>query len=115
MIVIDNHIVILNFYFCTLTAIEFGCGYRLGQTIALMMALDRFIAIWRPTIYAKRQGSVNFLCRSYSHRSPRGGGTVPPSLTNHPRISRFYSHSSIHPEGPVYSPYWQTIHTLLFI
>jgi hypothetical protein len=112
MIVIDNHIVIINFYFCTLTAIEFGCGYRLGQTIALMMALDRFIAIWRPTIYAKRQGSVNFLCRSYSHRSPRG---VQYPITIYPRAFRLYSHSSIHPEEPVYSPYWKTMDTLLFI
>uniref|UniRef100_A0A914DXG3 G-protein coupled receptors family 1 profile domain-containing protein n=1 Tax=Acrobeloides nanus TaxID=290746 RepID=A0A914DXG3_9BILA len=32
-------------------------GYRTGQTIALLMAFDRLLAIWKPTFYAQRQGN----------------------------------------------------------
>ena len=50
-----------DFYWCTVVTIIWIGGYRIGQTIALMIALDRFFAIAMPTFYMKRQGNVRDL------------------------------------------------------
>ena len=60
MVMMDNRIIVLNFYFCTFVTIPFACGYRVGQSIALIMALDRLFAIWRPIEYAIQQGKASF-------------------------------------------------------
>jgi hypothetical protein len=46
--------------FCTIFFCPFACGFRIGQTIALLVAFDRFLAIWKPVFYAHRQGKVRF-------------------------------------------------------
>uniref|UniRef100_A0A914E0G5 G-protein coupled receptors family 1 profile domain-containing protein n=1 Tax=Acrobeloides nanus TaxID=290746 RepID=A0A914E0G5_9BILA len=53
---VDNNIIEFNVIFCTFTVGLFAFGYRLGQTNALLIALDRFMAIWKPVAYANRQG-----------------------------------------------------------
>jgi hypothetical protein len=59
---IGNNIVKLNFMFCSIpTAIIFATSYRLEQPIALMIAMDRLIAIWKPIWYNNNQNYVNFL------------------------------------------------------
>ena len=60
MVVMDNMLPGLNFYSCIILYMPFAWGYRVGQVIALIMAIDRFIAIWKPTLYAKSHGYVRF-------------------------------------------------------
>uniref|UniRef100_A0A914DJE5 G-protein coupled receptors family 1 profile domain-containing protein n=1 Tax=Acrobeloides nanus TaxID=290746 RepID=A0A914DJE5_9BILA len=52
----NNLIVYIPTYTCSLLTIPFVMGYRVGQAIALMIALDRFVAIWKPFSYNKYQG-----------------------------------------------------------
>ena len=54
-----NYSLDYGFYWCTIVTAPWICGYRAGQTIALLVAFDRFLAIARPTFYAKRQGNVS--------------------------------------------------------
>lgn len=49
-----------NLVYCTLTGGLCAFGYRIGQTVALLIALDRLMAIWKPMIYAKKQGHVSW-------------------------------------------------------
>uniref|UniRef100_A0A914BUX4 G-protein coupled receptors family 1 profile domain-containing protein n=1 Tax=Acrobeloides nanus TaxID=290746 RepID=A0A914BUX4_9BILA len=57
MIVMDNNIVGFSFVLCNVLQIPYGLGYRIGQTIACMMACDRLIAIWKPIFYARWQSN----------------------------------------------------------
>ncbi|KAI1698443.1 7 transmembrane receptor (rhodopsin family) domain-containing protein [Ditylenchus destructor] len=58
IVVMDNTILEINFYFCnSLTAI-WVCAYRTGQVVALLIALDRVVAIYKPVFYSLRQGNV---------------------------------------------------------
>ncbi|KAI1697759.1 7 transmembrane receptor (rhodopsin family) domain-containing protein [Ditylenchus destructor] len=58
IVVMDNTILEINFYFCdSLTAI-WVCAYRTGQVVALLIALDRLVAIYKPVFYSQRQGNV---------------------------------------------------------
>jgi hypothetical protein len=53
------NIVQFNFIFCSISVnIIFAVSYRLEQSIALMIALDRLIAIWKPVWYNKIQNNV---------------------------------------------------------
>jgi hypothetical protein len=54
----NNLIVYFPFYTCSFLTIPFATGYRTGQAIALMIALDRFVAVWKPLSYNKLQSSV---------------------------------------------------------
>uniref|UniRef100_A0A914DDH2 G-protein coupled receptors family 1 profile domain-containing protein n=1 Tax=Acrobeloides nanus TaxID=290746 RepID=A0A914DDH2_9BILA len=57
LLAFDNTILGFNFIMCQFVSTPFGVSYRIGQSIALMMAVDRLLAIWRPTYYAKKQGN----------------------------------------------------------
>jgi hypothetical protein len=59
----NNNIIEFNVIFCTFTGGFLPFGYRLGQMNALLIALDRFMAIWRPITYANRQGHVSTACK----------------------------------------------------
>lgn len=54
----SNDIFVFGLTFCTFVGGASAIGYRTGQTIALLIALDRFLAIWKSTYYARRQGKV---------------------------------------------------------
>uniref|UniRef100_A0A914CYF1 G-protein coupled receptors family 1 profile domain-containing protein n=1 Tax=Acrobeloides nanus TaxID=290746 RepID=A0A914CYF1_9BILA len=53
---------IMNFdlSFCFWVGGLCSVGYRIGQTIALLMAVDRLLAIWKPGFYATRHVNVTF-------------------------------------------------------
>jgi hypothetical protein len=53
---------IINFdlSFCFWVGGLCSVGYRIGQTIALLMAIDRLLAIWKPGFYATRHVNVTF-------------------------------------------------------
>jgi hypothetical protein len=61
MVAINHLIVYIPFYACSLITFPFAIGYRTGQAIALMIALDQFIAVWKPFLYNKFQKSVKFI------------------------------------------------------
>lgn len=54
----NNTIMDFNIAFCVVVGGFCALGYRIGQTIALLMSFDRFSAVWKPVLYAKRQGNV---------------------------------------------------------
>jgi hypothetical protein len=54
-------IINFNLSFCFWVGGLCAAGYRIGQTIALLMAVDRLLAIWRPGFYAKRHANVTFI------------------------------------------------------
>lgn len=57
----NNLIINIPFLVCSFLVIPFASGYRVGQAIALMIALDRFTAIYRPLIYNRLQNRVGLL------------------------------------------------------
>lgn len=62
LVAIENNIVEFNFMFCsTSISIIFAVCYRLESFIALMIAIDRLTAIWKPIWYNNNQNYVNFL------------------------------------------------------
>jgi hypothetical protein len=60
ILLISTNFVIINFIpiFCTFVGAMFSFGYRVGQLIALLLAFDRFLAIYKPNYYAQRQDKV---------------------------------------------------------
>uniref|UniRef100_A0A914E5Z5 G-protein coupled receptors family 1 profile domain-containing protein n=1 Tax=Acrobeloides nanus TaxID=290746 RepID=A0A914E5Z5_9BILA len=54
-----TNLTIINFdlSFCFWVGGLCSAGYRIGQTIALLMAVDRLLAIWKPGFYAKRHAN----------------------------------------------------------
>ena len=54
-------IINFNLSFCFWVCGICSAGYRIGQTIALLMAVDRLLAIWKPGFYAKRRVNVTFI------------------------------------------------------
>jgi hypothetical protein len=59
---INSRIIYVDFFLCTfLIPIPFSAGYRLAQVVALIIAIDRLIAIWKPVFYSKKQSNVRFL------------------------------------------------------
>ena len=53
-------IINFNLSFCFWVGGLCSAGYRIGQTIALLMAVDRLLAIWKPGFYATRRINVTF-------------------------------------------------------
>lgn len=44
--------------FCLFLGLPHFVGYRVGQLVAMLLAFDRLLAIWKPILYVKRQGTV---------------------------------------------------------
>ena len=80
LMIIDFHIVL-----CSFVGGPCSLGYRIGQTIALLLAVDRLLAVWKPLFYKKRQGDVSFsktLLSPYMNKGSRpytGNGKPPRS------------------------------------
>lgn len=55
---VNSTIIDFSLIFCTFVGGFCSSGYRVGQIIALLMALDRFLALWKPKFYARRQRNV---------------------------------------------------------
>lgn len=58
---IQAYVINFGYLYCSFVGGLCSFGYRIGQTIALIMAFDRFLAIWRPGFYAMRQGKVRVM------------------------------------------------------
>jgi hypothetical protein len=59
VVAINYNIVKFNFVFCSISIpVIFAVSYRLEQAIALMIAIDRLAAIWKPVWYNKNQNYV---------------------------------------------------------
>lgn len=59
MYAMNNLIVYIQLLVCSFITLPFAVGYRVGQAIALMIAIDRFVAVWKPLSYSKFQNSVS--------------------------------------------------------
>jgi hypothetical protein len=59
VVAINYNIVKFNFIFCSISIpVIFSVSYRLEQAIALMIAIDRLAAIWKPVWYNNNQNYV---------------------------------------------------------
>ena len=47
--------------FCLFLGLPHFVGYRVGQLVAMLLAFDRLLAIWKPKFYALRQENVGLL------------------------------------------------------
>ena len=67
-VAISYNIVEFNFVFCSISVPAiFAVSYRLEQAIALMIAIDRLAAIWKPIWYNNNQNYVkNYLMQQVS-------------------------------------------------
>ena len=58
-VAINYNIVEFDFLFCSFSLVIFAVSYRLEQILALLIAIDRLIAIWKPLWYFNNQNYVN--------------------------------------------------------